>query len=394
MDKPGTNEEIQLVAILRTLKKTHDEVANILKMRKERVGDIEKWLKTAPLDLVERIIDNYRLKSVGENELLKRFEEDEYLGERQIEPVDLVRAGHLTADDILQHYREDYSQEPSIVADLSSLTILDPVASKLYQEHQSGMIRLVETWRHELEPFLYLYGRRSLGGQGINRIKQDHNMPKLDEDYSSLLWQVCRGGSVLLRYRLELAEDTETRIMRSYLEQHLLSSSHSWLIKDDKKGIDKWKRVGGEELKGRTRLLRNIDRAVEKLTNKHLTDSKLLKNAGPSTWFSDSIWWEVLDGFVHTLEYKVGPYGDGLFAAYYGPSSFIGFTPTKEEGEQYVEWHKELMARFKGNKAVKAIGELKEERKSLTKDIQDVLIKFVVDKHIPGKCNYEFCRQW
>ena len=85
MNRPGENDEIRLVAILCCLKKTHDEVAGILKMRKEKVGFIEHWLKTAPLDFVEGIIDDYHLKRVIENKLLKRFEEDEEESEEEIE---------------------------------------------------------------------------------------------------------------------------------------------------------------------------------------------------------------------------------------------------------------------------------------------------------------------
>jgi hypothetical protein len=113
LDKSGSNEEIQLVAILRTLKKSQDEIANFLKMRKERVVGIENWLKTAPLELVEGIIDDYHLRQVIENKLLKRFEEQEFQeeedeAERRLEPIDLVRAAWLTADDILRYYRIDY----------------------------------------------------------------------------------------------------------------------------------------------------------------------------------------------------------------------------------------------------------------------------------------------
>ncbi len=119
MDRPGDNEEIRLVAILRFLKKNQDEVANILKMRKERVVGIENWLKTAPLELVEGIIDDYHLRQVIENKLLKRFEEQEFQeeeeeAERRLDPVDLVRAAWLTADDILQYYRTDYSNQKEL----------------------------------------------------------------------------------------------------------------------------------------------------------------------------------------------------------------------------------------------------------------------------------------
>jgi hypothetical protein len=50
------------------------------------------------------------------------------------------------------------------------------------------------------------------------------------------------------------------------------------------------------------------------------------------------------------------------------------------------------MAKFKRSSMVKAIDQLKKDRELVTKGIRDVLTKIVVDKHIPGKCDYEFCR--
>ncbi len=109
MDRPSDNEEIRLVAILRTLKKTQEEVADLLKIRKGRVVSIDKWLKTVSLELAEGTIDDHYIKQVVENRLLKLFDEDER-SERQTQLIDLVRAARLTADDILQHYRGDYRQ--------------------------------------------------------------------------------------------------------------------------------------------------------------------------------------------------------------------------------------------------------------------------------------------
>ena len=96
MDKPGKKEEIQLVAILRTLKKTDDEVADFLKFRKERVVFIENWLKTESLESVEAIIDNYHIKQVVKNSLVKRFEEEELEeeGERHVECRPSAIMGH------------------------------------------------------------------------------------------------------------------------------------------------------------------------------------------------------------------------------------------------------------------------------------------------------------
>lgn len=372
LDKLGSNEEIQLVAILRTLKKNQDEVADILKMRKERIGSIEVWLKIAPFDSVEGLFVDYRLRKVI----------DEKLPDLEIDPRDLVQAARLTADDMLQHYRKD--SPPSVKLPMEGL---DAVTSKLYQDHQNGMINLVVRLSAEFEPHLSAFHLRSLEGRGTHTTTV---WQSLRAKSFSLTWQVGDGGSVCLRYGLELAEDTETQIMRGYLEQHLRSSSYRWLMQNEEKGIKKWKQLSGEELKRRTRLLRQIDRAVKKLTNEPLGDPNRMNYTGPSTWFSDSIWAAVLDGLYRTLEYKVEPIDGGLFKAQYG-ATFIGLTATKEEGEQYVEWHEKLMAESERSRAVKAINQLKKDRESVAKGIREVLTKFVVDKHIPGKCDYEFC---
>jgi len=373
LDRPDENEKIQLVAILRSLKKNQDEVADILKMRKERVGLIEDWLKTAPSDSVEGLFVDYRLQKVVSEKLT------DYA---KLLPRDFVEAARLKPDDILEHYREDYSPKPPVSPAQDDLT-----TSKLYQEHQNGLIHLAERLMAELEPHLSVFRLRSLEGRGTH----SKSVRESGANHFSLTWQVKGGGSVYLHYGLELAEDTETKIMRGYLEQHLRSSSYSWLMEDNEKGINELKRLCGEELKGRTRLLRQIDRKVEKLTNKPLADPNRMNYTGPSTWFSDSIWAAVLDGLYNTLDYKVEPIDSGLFKAQYG-ATFIGLTATRQEGEQYVDWHKKLMARSERSRTVKAINQLKKGRESVANGIREVLTKFVVDKYIPGKCDYDFCR--
>jgi len=264
----------------------------------------------------------------------------------------------------------------------------DSVASRLYQQHQDGMILLVERLSADLEPHLSHFRLRSLEGRGIH---SESVWQSVWVNPLSLTWRVEADGSVYLSYGLELAEDAGTKTMRGYFQQHLHSSSYFGLMEDDDNGINKWKRLAGEELKYRTRLLRNIDRAVEKLTSKPLADPNLMNSAGPLTWFTESIWAAVLDGQYNALHYKVEPIDIGLFKAQYGANS-IGLTATKEEGGQYIEWHKNLMVKYEKSSMVKTVDQLKKDRELVTKGIRDLLTKIVVDKHMPGKCDYEFCR--
>jgi len=261
--------------------------------------------------------------------------------------------------------------------------VADPFASKLYQEHQSDMLHLVERLSAELESPLSLLRLRSLKGRGTN-------------SNNSLGWQVEDGKSVCLYYGLELAKDPKTKILRGYLDQHLHSSSYHWLIDAEEKGIKKWTRLGGEDLKMRTILFHQMNQEVEKLP-----DPNPIKNLpwGTET-FSDSLLEAALEG--RTFYYTVAPvvrWPDDainidltrIFKVQYGAIE-IGLTTSEAEGAQYVEWHKQLMDKYKEDPTVKAINQLKTERELVIKDIQEVFIKFVVDKYIPGKCNYEFCR--
>lgn len=363
MDRPGDIEEIQLVAILRTLKKSQDEVAGLLKIRKERVGQIENWLKTEPFDSIEGLFVDYRLKKVIEEQLAEYTD---------LVPHDLAKAAHVTTDNILQKYRKDYSPK-LLMGEVPRNP--SPFADKLYKEHQSDMIHLVERLSAELESPLSSLRLRRLKGRGTNIS-------------NSLGWQVEDGGSVCLYYGLELDKDAETKILRGYLDQHLHSSSCRWLIEDEEKGIKKWKQLGGEELKMRTHLMLAIGKEIKKLSNTSLCD---MNYNGPLIWFSDSVWLAALDEFYGTLGYKVEPFDGGLFKAQYS-GSIIGMTATKEEGDKYVEWHKNLMAKYKKDRTAKAINQLKTERELVIKDIQEVLVRFVAEKYIPGKCNYAFCR--
>lgn len=103
MKMPGSPDEIRLVAILRSLKETQDEVASILKMGKQRVVDIENWLKTAPLGDVEGLFASHRLKKVVDEKLSNTA---------GILGIELVQAARLTPEDILEHYGRGYAPKP------------------------------------------------------------------------------------------------------------------------------------------------------------------------------------------------------------------------------------------------------------------------------------------
>jgi DNA-binding XRE family transcriptional regulator len=102
MEKPSRIEEIQLVAVLRTLKLSQDEVASAIHVAKASVVAIEKWLREAPLEDVEAVFDTQALQRLISRELPSCEEASREL---------LVKAPRVTADDILRHYREGYRRK-------------------------------------------------------------------------------------------------------------------------------------------------------------------------------------------------------------------------------------------------------------------------------------------
>ncbi|MFC2026398.1 hypothetical protein ACFLUX_00265 [Chloroflexota bacterium] len=135
MDRPGGIEKIRLVAILRTLKNTQDYVAEILKMRKERIVLIENWLGTAFLDEVEGLFVGNRLQKTVDEELAPI---------EGIDPVEVARAARLVADDVLQHYRSHY---PSSVKPLLPTNQIGQQLS----EHWARLGRVAEALKIGLE---------------------------------------------------------------------------------------------------------------------------------------------------------------------------------------------------------------------------------------------------
>jgi len=98
-NKPAGIEKIQLAAILRVLGCPEDDVASILHIGKTKVVAIERWIKAEYLDTIQAVFDDQALKRVVGRELPTFEEMDGKL---------LIRAGQVTADDILRHYRADW----------------------------------------------------------------------------------------------------------------------------------------------------------------------------------------------------------------------------------------------------------------------------------------------
>lgn len=164
MDKPADNEQIQLVATLRALNCSQDEVASALHIAKKRVGEIEDWIKAEPLKSVEAIFDDQALKRVVGRELPVLEE---------VEPKVLVKAGQVTADDILRHYRNDYPlragqpEQQASSNDGQTYISSKGVSEEKLQDHWDRLVMVAETLSLSLTFPSYRWPQESRTGKGL-----------------------------------------------------------------------------------------------------------------------------------------------------------------------------------------------------------------------------------
>ena len=347
---PGSWEEIRLVGILRALQKTHDETSEILKMQKLRVGNIEKWLREALFDQVEALFTIYSIQKVIDDALVNK----------EIDPQDLARAARLTPEDILEHFRQDYYLHKKLIKTYNE------AESTLHQEHHQSMLTLIERLIIDL--------KADLSSPYIRKLKDSK---KGNRD-------------IEVDYVLKPNENTEVQIVRQYLNRHFNSSRYGWVMNDKERGMIKWTRIVNDELNRRIKLLRSIDREATRKTGFPINNPNSTGYIGPSYWFCESIFDSVLENLYLDLDYRVESAENRLFGLRYGPA-FIAQTERKEKVLEYKDYHKQLMARYEKSKMVKAIKRIKKERNSTAEEIDEILQKFLVDKYVPGKCNYEFC---
>jgi len=102
MRQPTDPEKIQLVAVLRVLGKSQDEVASILHLGKVAVVDIEKWIRTEDSQKVWDILDDEVLKVTVVRDLPSLEE---------VDPKILVKALQVDRVAILVHYGRKVPEE-------------------------------------------------------------------------------------------------------------------------------------------------------------------------------------------------------------------------------------------------------------------------------------------
>jgi hypothetical protein len=187
MEKLDNNDEIRLIATLRTLKKSQDDIADILKMRKERVVKIEYWLKNEPYESVAGLFFKHLLQKVVDEKLA---------GNDKILPVEIAQAARLTGEDILEYYGKRPQRKPDSPGNL-----------KLDEAHQTDLIQFANEKISELEPHLWAFPLRSLGGLGEHSTSA--RKWSTNNNYS-LSWSIDKKNTVSLKYLPELTPENKT----------------------------------------------------------------------------------------------------------------------------------------------------------------------------------------
>lgn len=123
------------VLILRTLGLDQDEVVAVLHCAKLSVVEVEKWFKAVPLDEALALLDEHRIKRLIDRDL-----ED-----LELEPTDFIKAGRITADDILMRY--GHVSPASAIAE--EVAVVPAYAVRL-EEHWSKLRQLAEALRGQL----------------------------------------------------------------------------------------------------------------------------------------------------------------------------------------------------------------------------------------------------
>ena len=92
------------------------------------------------------------------------------------------------------------------------------------------------------------------------------------------------------------------------------------------------------------------------------------------------------EGVYVDLPYEIETDKEGGFhVTRYGRYA-VARAGNQEDAQRYVEWHKELMGRWKSHPIAQEVAGLLETRKRIADEIDDVLARLLVDGHIPGRC--------
>lgn len=371
MDRPASVEQIQLVAVLRILGGSQDEVASELRIGKMKVEAIEYWIKAESLRHVEAIFDDQPLKRVVGREL-PSYEE--------VEPSVLVRAGQVTGDDILRHYRDDYLGQQQA-----------PAEQPPYAEtpHRQKMRELAKA----------LAERISLSYHLDSEVLYDMRVDFRPGKYSLSLGLVEIDETDGDKQIKVTCHDVAAGIAEPYLVKglysHLVTSGLPRLAElvGDKGKLTYWvcevgqysqallkflKLIADEAKEYKTKVY-NVDEAKPGLTEWFIMMAwnDALQRAHGRTWIDDS-WYKLPESIPGTNLWtlKCGSYG-------------IGIARSKRTLAKYEKWHKKLRADHDNDPMAKDIVAKAQALNSVAQDIRQRFQEFSDMEHIPGHCDLD-----
>jgi hypothetical protein len=125
------------VLILRTLGLDQDEVVGALHCAKASVVEVEKWFRDIPRDEAIALLDDNRIKRVIDHDL-ERLE---------LQPTEFIKAGRITADDILMRYGR---VRPGLAAAKAAVVV--PAYARMFEDHWAKLREMTTALRAQLSP--------------------------------------------------------------------------------------------------------------------------------------------------------------------------------------------------------------------------------------------------
>jgi len=183
---PTEIEKIVLIAVLRVLNLSQDAVASDIHIAKRTIVETEEWIRKTPLKDLEAIFNDNAIKNTVGRELPPLEE---------LAPDVLIRAGQVTGDEILRHYREDYREAKHLPSSQAREYRSD--VGKHENELSMTCLKLAEvlSWYHKnqrftIEPFIssdFPYTAHQLEIEPLNERELSNLVAHLKDEIPELI---------------------------------------------------------------------------------------------------------------------------------------------------------------------------------------------------------------
>jgi hypothetical protein len=125
------------VLILRTLGLSQEDVARVAHCAKQSVGEVESWFRNSPQAELTILLDDSRIRRLVGRDFT----------DMGLAPADLIRAGQITADDILLHYDRAGRTDTAL-----ERRAFDPLYTRRLEEHWEKLRQVAASLREQLSP--------------------------------------------------------------------------------------------------------------------------------------------------------------------------------------------------------------------------------------------------